>query len=233
MKVYCKNCKKEFSRFPSQIKNGEGKFCSKACYTQAMQGIDIFALRGVKKAQRKRIRVEINCRICNKRFEIIPSQLGLRAYCSKGCYLSEHKAKVIDVEYLRESPKYKSWRIKVFQRDGFTCQSCGKVGNGIQAHHIISVVKDVKRIFDINNGITLCIECHKLIHKSNKPKRKQGELLENLNEIISNQAKQECLEGSETTVYGQDLTMKPHECPAPKGDDIVRANRRLLEAVDK
>jgi hypothetical protein len=65
----------------------------------------------------------------------------------------------------------------------------------------------------------------KIAHKS-KSKRKQGELLKNLiDKVISSQAKQECLEGSETKAYGQDLTMKLHECPAPQGDDIVRAYR--------
>ena len=64
-------------------------------------------------------------------------------------------------------------------------------------------------------------------HKTYKPKSKQGELLESLIklEAISSQAKRGRLEGSETTAYGQDLTMKPHERPAPQGDDIVRAYR--------
>lgn len=235
MKLYCKYCGTEFYKTQSQITNGEGKFCSKNCYTGSMKGIDLFALRGVKKAQKSRIRVTINCKVCNKEFESVPSQIGIRHFCSRKCYMIEHKAKIINMRYLRDSKLYKIWRIKVYSRDNFTCQFCGKVGNGIEAHHIISIIDDITKIFDVNNGITLCIECHKLAHKYSKPKSKQGELLENLKRIetISSQAKQECLEGSETNAYGQDLTMKRHELPAPQGDDIVRANRRLLELEDK
>ncbi len=43
------------------------------------------------------------------------------------------------------------------------------------------------KIFDMDNGITLCKDCHKAIHKNYKPKSKQGELLENLCEITSSQ----------------------------------------------
>lgn len=66
---------------------------------------------------------------------------------------------------IRESPQYKSWRADVFERDNYTCQHCGKVGGNINAHHIkpFSVYPELR--FDVNNGVTLCKDCHIQIHK--------------------------------------------------------------------
>lgn len=63
---------------------------------------------------------------------------------------------------IRSSPEYKQWRMKVYGRDDFTCQSCKKVGGDLEAHHIKSFAKYPELRFDINNGVTLCKECHDL-----------------------------------------------------------------------
>ena len=64
----------------------------------------------------------------------------------------------------RKSKEYSNWRTAVFIRDNYTCQICGQVGGKLNAHHIKHFAKDKKRRFDINNGITLCYECHKEVH---------------------------------------------------------------------
>jgi 5-methylcytosine-specific restriction endonuclease McrA len=64
--------------------------------------------------------------------------------------------------------KYLEWRTGVFVRDKYICQKCGtKGGNGIfiQAHHIKQWVSYPELRYDLNNGITLCVECHKFFHK--------------------------------------------------------------------
>ena len=71
--------------------------------------------------------------------------------------------------HLRDS-KYKEWRARVFERDNWTCQTCGarsKAGEPIylQPHHIKGWAKYPKLRYELSNGITLCKECHKLIHK--------------------------------------------------------------------
>lgn len=221
MKLNCKQCGKEIHKTPSQVKAGEGKFCSRSCYHESMKGVDLFTneIRGRK----SRVRVHIDCVVCGKAFETVPSKIGVRKYCSDKCYQKEHSAKIKNLRYIRDTQTYKEWRISVYKRDRFTCQSCGVVGNGLNAHHIIPVVVDIEKIFDINNGITLCKECHKLVHKSYKPKSKQGKLLERLIEKISSQARRGRLEGSQTNAHGPDRAMKRHECPASKDDDIVGA----------
>ena len=64
--------------------------------------------------------------------------------------------------------KYKKWRLAVFIRDNFTCLNCGKVGGYLEAHHIKSWAKYPKLRYAINNGATLCRDCHDLTKRSMK-----------------------------------------------------------------
>jgi len=66
-----------------------------------------------------------------------------------------------------EGERKKYWSISVLERDDYTCQKCGSQEN-LHAHHIIPVSKDKSRSLDINNGITLCKECHKEKHAETK-----------------------------------------------------------------
>lgn len=63
---------------------------------------------------------------------------------------------------IRKSAKYKTWRRHVFNRDNYTCQACGKRGGKLNADHVMpfSMYPDVR--FEILNGQTLCVPCHKL-----------------------------------------------------------------------
>lgn len=59
-------------------------------------------------------------------------------------------------------PKYKKWRSDVFQRDNWTCQTCGIRGIHMEAHHINSWAKFENLRYILDNGVTLCKECHQL-----------------------------------------------------------------------
>lgn len=58
------------------------------------------------------------------------------------------------------SKEYKEWRMSVFLRDGFKCQCCEVVGVYLTAHHIKSFAHYPELRFEVDNGITLCEECH-------------------------------------------------------------------------
>jgi len=76
----------------------------------------------------------------------------------------------------RRMSEYRQWRSDVFQRDNWTCKTCGLNGCYVTAHHIKSFSKiikenniknilearECKELWDLDNGITLCEECHKL-----------------------------------------------------------------------
>ena len=67
---------------------------------------------------------------------------------------------------IRKSWEYIHWRDSCFARDNYTCQECG-ICNGkgktvvLHVHHIKSFALYPESRFDLKNGVTLCIECHK------------------------------------------------------------------------
>ena len=70
-----------------------------------------------------------------------------------------------DREHRGASPEYKEWRMKVFTRDNFTCQECGRKGGiYLNAHHLLPYRDYPDPQFSLNpkNGITLCVKCHRL-----------------------------------------------------------------------
>jgi len=63
---------------------------------------------------------------------------------------------------IKDDKRYKPWREAVFRRDDWVCQNCKKRGGKLEAHHIKSKTKYIELAFDVDNGQTLCKECHKL-----------------------------------------------------------------------
>ena len=77
---------------------------------------------------------------------------------------------------IRNLLEYKMWRESVFKRDNFTCQECGihggielnvdhiKTFSAILTKHEIDTVQKARicaELWDIANGRTLCVACHK------------------------------------------------------------------------
>ncbi|KKK91355.1 hypothetical protein LCGC14_2713790 [marine sediment metagenome] len=62
---------------------------------------------------------------------------------------------------LRGQIEFKLWRSAVFARDNWTCQDCEKQGGRLNAHHIKPFALYPELRFAIDNGVTLCYECHK------------------------------------------------------------------------
>jgi hypothetical protein len=98
---------------------------------------------------------------------------------------------ISDITNLVRQHSVDYWRPKIFERDNFTCQECGKKDVRLEAHHInplsttiksycdkhphntsdeklklISTLITSSEVNDISNGVTLCKKCHKLKHYS-------------------------------------------------------------------
>ena len=63
---------------------------------------------------------------------------------------------------IRKSPEYQRWRREVRQRDGGACRVCG-VHLNLHIHHIKPLEKYPNFATEIDNGITLCGNCHALL----------------------------------------------------------------------
>lgn len=88
---------------------------------------------------------------------------------------------------LRKCLKYRQWRCDVFERDNYTCQFCWVRGGRLQVDHIKPfwmIIHEnlvdsfekgllLEELWNINNGRTLCENCHKktdtYLRKPKKP----------------------------------------------------------------
>lgn len=136
------------------------------------------------------------CDWCGKEYiKKLSDRKTKRIFCSRNC-MGEWQAKYVIGELacnwrggvstinqrIRSLIKYSNWVKGVFKKDFFTCIKCGdKRGGNLNAHHIkqvsdiieennIKKMQDIiksKELWNINNGITLCENCHVKIHKGN------------------------------------------------------------------
>ncbi|KKL86817.1 hypothetical protein LCGC14_1940920 [marine sediment metagenome] len=84
------------------------------------------------------------------------------------------------VTRIRRCSRYTEWVKAIFKRDNYTCQMCPKRGGNLQADHYPKMFCDIvsdnnissykealncQELWNINNGRTLCVPCHKKTFK--------------------------------------------------------------------
>ena len=67
------------------------------------------------------------------------------------------------------APEYRAFVAAVLERDAYTCQHCGAHnGQGenvvLQVHHVKPYADYPALAYDVNNGLSLCIHCHRHAH---------------------------------------------------------------------
>ena len=67
-----------------------------------------------------------------------------------------------ELELARTTKELAQWKIDVFTRDDYTCQHCGIRGGKLNAHHIKRFRDFPDLRTELSNGITLCVDCHKV-----------------------------------------------------------------------
>lgn len=95
-----------------------------------------------------------------------------RKYCSNACramayihILHAHRGTKPRTYHLRKRDKHgnafdREWRIKIFERDNYTCQICFIKGGRLQADHIKPYMEFPELRHEMSNGRTLCVPCH-------------------------------------------------------------------------
>lgn len=176
-KIYtkiCEECEEEFSITSRvrKIDRDKRKFCSRKCFMQQLSKI----LTGIKRNPRpiglKYTIHKENPTSFKKGFT--PWNNGFKGYKvhteESRRKLSEHfggknhwnwqGGKTDENKTLRRSLDYRLWRTAVFMRDDYTCQECNQRGGKLEADHIKPWSLYPELRYAIDNGRTLCRQCH-------------------------------------------------------------------------
>lgn len=158
----CEICKNSFYRGSPKTRSAI-KHCSIKCKS--------ISQKGRPSTKPPRIMLEKNCLQCSKSFTT--NKNDNCKYCCHRCSTDGLKISRLgknnpswkggitpENQKLRSSAKYEQWRKSVFERDHYTCKLCGQYGGKLNADHIKAWAKYPKFRFDINNGRTLCVDCH-------------------------------------------------------------------------
>jgi hypothetical protein len=226
IKKDCLICGKVILEYPSRVKDGRGKYCSKVCMNKGKADPVISKDCREKLSKywtgrlniKARKRVIVNCFFCNKEKEIQVNQFiraseqrNNRIFCNRDCraeYLKTLRREKtpawqggrLDLyQMVRRLPEMFKWRDEIFKRDNYTCVKCGdSIGGNLEAHHKqsfsilfhnfintfnqFSPIEDKEVLlriaiiyhpfFDLDNGETLCIDCHK--HTDNYGRKKSN-----------------------------------------------------------
>lgn len=84
---------------------------------------------------------------------------------------------------IRNGIEFRLWREAVFARDNWTCQKCKTKGGKLHSHHIRNFAIDKDLRFAIDNGVTLCKECHNIFHKKYGRKNNNIEQIKQFMEV--------------------------------------------------
>ncbi len=166
--IECDTCGKEFYKKPCRIQRSKNHYCSIKCKDIGWKLSDFI----VK-----------TCTQCNKNFNrkrhYRPKNKNL-SFCSSNCsnlYNGKfnqgtnhfnYNPELTDNDriYKRDTYENIKWRRLVFKRDNYTCKLCNKNKTFLNAHHLDNYASNKEKRCDLNNGITLCKECHYLFHNT-------------------------------------------------------------------
>jgi hypothetical protein len=175
----CVNCGKEF--WANRITN---RCCSQKCAHKLVnKRIKKECVICGKEYETKRTVADKRKTCSNKCVRIYLSKIHKgkklwknRINVIKGEHCWNWKGGITPLQFkIRNSHKYRLWRSDVFTRDNFTCVICNTRGGSLEAHHIkffsiiikenninsLEEALNCEELWNINNGITLCLCCHK------------------------------------------------------------------------
>jgi 5-methylcytosine-specific restriction endonuclease McrA len=169
--VSCQECKLFFNAIPSEVKRGNGKYCSKTCSKIAVARKQLEKYKEINQPN-------VECSYCHKMFyknetEKKNSRSGLHFCCREHKDLAQRIGSGIDdikPDHYRGKDMASDYRNYYRVRNQLIeCQRCGynKYSSILQIHHI-----DRNRKNNVmENLIVLCPNCHEEEHYENKDGR--------------------------------------------------------------
>jgi len=94
------------------------------------------------------------------------SALGTADDLAKRTQAQRDRYARLGIDYDRDRPRQyelQLWSRQIRERDEHTCQECGVIER-LHAHHIKPKSKHPELALDLDNGITLCVDCHEKKH---------------------------------------------------------------------
>lgn len=144
LKRECPQCSKAFLTLECQNQ----KYCSASCRSKFTKA------RGRNPATGRKLSY-------SHRQALSESRIGLTG--EKSCNWKGGKSK--GRSKFAGRYEYLMWRSLVLERDNYTCQSCLASGVTLSTHHIKPWAKFPEFRYDLSNGVTLCLPCHRAADK--------------------------------------------------------------------
>lgn len=158
--VTCDNCGEDFSKYKRRVERSDADLCTQECREEYWSNNIAPEIDSPGES------IELDCSHCGNAITKPKSQtLFDKTFCNKDCYgawLSENNVGKHHPQYTGgPADKFTVHeKRRIFERDDYTCQDCESRGGNLNAHHIEPASENPDKVHDIDNGVTLCVECH-------------------------------------------------------------------------
>lgn len=151
----CDYCSNSYEVFKAHVRS-EAHFCSRKCQIAGR----------VKKPKQL---IEYQCLECNKLKVVRKGRGGTYSYCSIKCMSAARGKQMSGANHpcwkggVTDRPyNSKKWRAAVINRDQ-KCMECNAITD-LTAHHVKPWKNHPELRYDLENGVTLCNDCHSKKH---------------------------------------------------------------------
>jgi hypothetical protein len=154
----CPECGKEFYRYPSTLYSLR---CSKKCANKYIARLYKGRKYSIPWRQHLSEAMKGRPSWCKGKIGILKGRKGSSSNLWKGGITSPQIL-------ARHSSEFKLWRREVLKRDGHKCKICGS-DKDLHAHHIKDFTEYPELRYEVENGLTVCVNCHGKIHGRKLP----------------------------------------------------------------